>query len=335
MKKTISLLLVLLLIFSLSACKQEPEAAGQADTSEVTQEEETTTEVKEVKGVTIPDFSIMINGVKLDNVMMADYPTYSMAASSVNSAGTESTTTYVGFAIRDVLTAAGLSEDYIWIEATADDGYAVTLTGEAVTAPTTLLAVTKNGEQFKTSPWFAPGSSGTTGDYLKEMVSILVNTSESPPEGIDNTMPGPAETAELTQGAPELLDRTDKVTFSDFSFKVNGQEVTNSTLEGEKIYKVTVNTEKKDGSFSEATYTGYKLIDLLAACGVEDYSTVKVLASDGYEVELTSEQAKSEYTIVAIEKDKETGEDGTVWLAPSLETSSSSYSKLVVEIIAE
>ena len=68
---------------------------------------------------------------------------------------------------------------------------------------------------------------------------------------------------------------------------------------------------------------------------MEDYSTVKAVANDGYEAELTADQAKSEYTIVAIEKDKELGEDGTIWVAPCEETSSKSYCKLVVEIVAE
>ena len=40
-------------------------------------------------------------------------------------------------------------------------------------------------------------------------------------------------------------------------------------------------------------------------------------------------------TIIAIEKDKELGKDGTIWVAPCLETSSSAYCKLVVEIVAE
>ena len=125
-------------------------------------------------------------------------------------------------------------------------------------------------------------------------------------------------------------ERTD-----DFCFKVNGQDVTNADLEGLHIYKVSVSVTNKKGETSEVGYTGYKLIDVLAACGITEYTAVKVVANDGYESELTAEQAVSEYTIVAIEKDKETGEDGTIWVAPCLETSSSAYCKLVVEIIAE
>ena len=335
MKKLLSMILVLALALSLVACG----TPDTPDTEPSTDPTRPAPVAEEVKGVTIPAFAIMINGVKVDNVMMAAYPTYSVTAFSINSSGTESTTTYVGFAMTDVLAAAGLTEDYIWLEATADDGYAIEVTGEIVTAPTTLLAITKNGEQFKTAPWFAPGSSETTGDYLKNMVSILVNTTEGKPEGIDNSLPQDTQPTEPSNeapaGAPELSDKTDKVTFADFSFKVNGQDVTNATLEGVHIYKVKVNVTNKKGVTSEVSYTGYKLIDVLAKLGITDYSKVKVIANDGYETELTAEQATSEYTLIAIEKDKEMGEDGTVWVAPCLETESGAYCKLVVEITAE
>ena len=339
MKKILSMILVLALALSLVACGTAPAETTGAPETTAPAATNPAPVAEEVKGVTIPEFAIMINGVKVDNVMMAAYPTYSVTAFSINSSGTESTTTYVGFAMTDVLAAAGLTENYIWLEATADDGYAIEVTGEIVTASTTLLAITKNGEQFKTAPWFAPCGSETTGDYLKNMVSILVNTTEGKPEGIDNTLVEEADPTEAPADepaeAPELSDKTDKVTFADFCFKVNGQEVTNATLEGQRIYKVSVNVVNKNGNASEASYTGYKLIDVLAALGITDYTTVKVIANDGYESELTAEQAASEYTLIAIEKDKETGEDGTIWVAPCLETSSSAYCKLVVEIIAE
>lgn len=339
MKKILSMILVLTLALSLVACGTAPAETTGAPETTAPAATNPAPVAEEVKGVTIPEFAIMINGVKVDNVMMAAYPTYSVTAFSINSSGTESTTTYVGFAMTDVLAAAGLTENYIWLEATADDGYAIEVTGEIVTASTTLLAITKNGEQFKTAPWFAPCGSETTGDYLKNMVSILVNTTEGKPEGIDNTLVEEADPTEAPADepaeAPELSDKTDKVTFADFCFKVNGQEVTNATLEGQRIYKVSVNVVNKNGNASEASYTGYKLIDVLAALGITDYTTVKVIANDGYETELTAEQAASEYTLVAIEKDKELGEDGTIWVAPCLETSSSAYCKLVVEIIAE
>ena len=189
MKKLLSLILFLILSFSLVACAETEPAAEIPAAAPV---ENSVPAAEEVEGVTVPEFAFMINGVKVDHTMMAAYPLYSVVTNTVNNNGAAFTDTYVGFAIRDVYEAAGLTEDYVWLEATADDGYTITVTGDLVNADVTLLAVTKNGEQFKTSPWFAPCGSGTTGDYLKNMVSIQVSTAE----GIDNALP-----AETTEGA--------------------------------------------------------------------------------------------------------------------------------------
>ena len=93
--------------------------------------------------------------------------------------------------------------------------------------------------------------------------------------------------------------------------------------------------EDKTGALSESTYTGYKLSDVLKACGISSAATVTVIANDGYESDLGAELIESEYTLVAIEKDKEVGEDGTIWVAPCSETASKSFCKLVVEIAAK
>lgn len=337
MKKLLSLLLALTMVFALCACGAEkaPEATPAAP--EEAPAPAAGPVVEEVRGVTVPNFAVMINGVKVDQDMMAEYPLYSVQATSTNSSGTESTVTYVGFVMKDVFAAAGLSENYVWLEATADDGYAVTYEGD-IMGDATLLAVTKDGTQFNGTPWFAPCASDTTGDYLKGCVGILVNTVASAPEGISNEAPA-AEAGEAAEagalGVPDKQDKTEKITFEPFSFKVNGAEITNDTLAGLSIYKVSVSTENSKGAVNEATYTGYVLSDVLQACGVENYSTVKVIANDGYASELTPEQAASEFTIVAIEKDKELGEGGTIWVAPCTEPSSGSYAKLVVEITAE
>lgn len=325
MKKSVSLVLVLVLVLSLAACGTQ-QASPSTASGPVAQE---------LKDVTIPAFSVTVNGITVDQTTMAAYPMFSVQATSVNSAGTKSTITYVGFSMRDVLNAAGLPETYIWLEASADDGYKVTLTGGAVLAETTLLAITKDGEPFDAAPWFAPCTSGTTGDYLKSCSSILVNTAERAPE--ISAAPTEAADAELalTGELPEIQDKTDKVDFAPYTFLVNGTAVTNDTLKNLSIYKITVVTENSEGALSEATYTGYKLSDVLAACGFKDAASVKVKANDAYETELSSELISSEYTLVAIEKDKETGEAGTIWLAPCSETPSKSYCKLVVEIITE
>ena len=320
MKKTLSLVLALMLILSLVACGNQADVAAAGPVAQ------------EVQGVTIPEFSVTVNGIAVDQTAMAAYPMYSVQATSTNSAGTESTTTYVGFSMKDVLAAAGLTEAYVWLEATADDGYAVTVTGDKVLADTTLLAMTQDGEPFTSSPWFAPCSSATTGDYLKGCVSILVNTTEGAPDVAAASPAASGEELALTGDLPEIQDKTGKVEFAPFSFLVNGTAVTNDTLKDLSIYKITVTVADKSGALSESTYAGYKLADVLAACGIPAPTSVTVKANDGYESELASELITSEYTLVAIEKDKAVGEGGTIWLAPCSETASKSFCKLVVEI---
>ena len=332
MKRITALLLSFALLLALSACGGESGSQDTQTPAGTTPAAESPQAggpgAEEVVGVTIPAFTINVNGTDITNETMAEYPVYQVQATSVNSAGTESTCVYVGFALSDVLAAAGVT-DYASVTAAADDGYEVEVDQAVASAPTTLLAVSKDGEQFKTSPWFAPCSSGTTGDYLKGMVAIAV-------DGGEIQQPGQGgETGGEAGGLPEIQDRTDKVEFAPYSFLVNGTEVTNDTLAGLSIYKIDASVVNSAGESSTSTYTGYRLSNVLAACGAEGYSVVKAVANDGYETELTLESADSEYTLLAIEKDKETGEEGTVWVAPCLETSSKAYCKLVVEIVTQ
>ena len=334
--RALALLLALLLLTAAFACAAPGESSAPASDAPIshapTQETGAAPGVtaEEVKGVTIPSFVVEINGVKVSNQTLIECPVYSVQAFSVNSSGTESTCNYVGFAMRDVLAAVGISEGFTMLKATADDGYTVEVDSQLALEPTTLLAVSKDGEQFKAAPWFAPCSSQTTGDYLKGMVSITVDADATITPEVAGPDPSAAESA--STGLPEILDRTDKVKFEAFSFLVNGQKVTNQTLEGLSIYKITVNTVNSKGVASESTYTGYQLADVLAACGITEFESVIAVANDGYETTLDQATAASDYTLLAIEKDKELGEDGTVWVAPGEATESKAYAKLVVEI---
>jgi len=227
--KLLTLLLALVMVLSLCACgKTETPAASASDIAEAAPEKQPEPEAEEepaeapkapeaveVRGVTVPAFAVTVNGIEVNNDMMAAYPVYSVEVTTTNSSGTVSTTTYAGFAMADVLDAAGLTEQYIWLEATADDGYAVEYTGD-IFSNLTLLAINQNGTQFKSSPWFAPCASETTGDYLKGCVSILVNTVEGAPEIKVEAKEGEAEEGELELVAPDKQDKTEKVTFGDY-----------------------------------------------------------------------------------------------------------------------
>jgi len=197
----ILVLLALLLMLSIVSCSEseggknptsEPpsESLSESPPSTSTPEDSGPVAV-EVTDIDVPAFSLYVNGVEITQDTVAEYPMYSVQAKSVNSSGTESIVTYVGFAIKDILKAAGLTENYAWLEATAGDGYAVTLTGGVIYEDTTLLAMTKDGSPFSASPWLAPCSETVTGNYLKGTVSILVSTSENAP---DITNPDGTET---------------------------------------------------------------------------------------------------------------------------------------------
>lgn len=343
MKKILSSVLALtLLVATMAGCSSNDNPSGSASPSATAAASPSATAssaaptAEEVKGVTIPEFKVSVNGTEVTQESMASYPVYSVQATSVNSAGTESTTTYVGFAMKDVLTAAKLTEQYVWMEAAASDGYSATFDAEMIYAPTTLLAISKDGSPFSGSPWFAPCTDQTTGNYIKDTASILVNTTEGKPDtAATPSASGAADPSAAAGAKPEILDRTDKVEFKAFSFKVNGKAVNNDALKDAKIYKISVATKNANGESVTSDYTGYKLADVLTAAGAKDYKAVKAVADDGYATELTAEQAKSDYTLVAIEKDKETGKDGTIWVAPCEETESKKFAKLVVDIVTE
>jgi len=315
MKKYLSLILALLLVFALCACGNNADGADEGDV-----------ELKEAVGVTIPAFTLYVGDKTVTDADMAAYPVYEVSATSTNSSGTESTCVYVGFSFKDVLEVAGITE-FTTVKAVASDGYEVEVSAEMALKADTLIAISKDGEQMKDGPWFAPCSSETTGDYNKGVVAIAFDGASVDVANLG----GGSEGGEAT-GAGELADKTDKVQFDGFSFKVNGTEVTNATLEGLHIYKMEVSVENSKGEVVTASYTGFKLVDVLEALGITDYTTVTVVANDGYEVELTEEYATSDLTLIAIEKDKELGEDGTIWVAPGLSTSSGDYCKLVVEL---
>lgn len=143
------------------------------------------------------------------------------------------------------------------------------------------------------------------------------------------------DTADAPEGAPEIKDATGKFTVPEFSFKVNGKEIKNADMADASVYKITVETVNSKGNASEDTYGGYAIKDVLAAAGCPDATKIIAVANDGYEVEFELTDENAPYSLVAIEKNKEVGEDGTVFFAPCLETVTGKYARLVVEFKAE
>lgn len=148
-----------------------------------------------------------------------------------------------------------------------------------------------------------------------------------------------APTTEAKAQLPESVVEVKKpdagvITFAAFSFKVNDKAITNDTLKDYQIYKITCKSTNKSGETSEDTYGGYLLTDVLKAAGVTDYKTVTVTANDGYAVDFDKAEI-NEYTIVGIEKNKELGDDGTIWVAPCDQSTAQKYCKYVVSIEAK
>ena len=164
---------------------------------------------------------------------------------------------------------------------------------------------------------------------LEEPEASLNSPAPEPTTGSD-LLPDPNE-PEL----PEIRDMTGRVEFADFSFLLNGEEVTKETLADVPIYRITASTINNAGTAAEAIYNGYKLADVLSACGLEGIQSVTAVANDGFKKTFDGEQIQSNHLLVAIEKDRATGVDGTIWLAPCTSQTSGDYVKLVVELIAE
>ena len=327
MKKTFAVLMALAMVLALAACAQPAVTAAPAETpaADGTKAPETAAEKEEEQ---IPDFSVTVCGVKVGKAELASCETVEALSESTNSEGTKKTASYTGYRISDVFAAAGIKELPAEVMLTATDGYSFTFAGD-LSAGNCLLAVSKDGKPFKEGPWFAPCASETSGDYLKNLSIIESSEQEKKEEKA-------AEEEELTELAePDVQDKTGKIEFTPFSFKVNGREITNADLEGLSVYKAKVTVKNSKGSISEQTYSGYVLKDVLAELGLAEAKSVKAIASDGYESEVSPEALASEITLIAIEKDKAAAEDGSVWLAPCGEINSGKYAKGVIEIIAE
>ena len=321
--KNLVLGLVVLSVLSCAACGNN-NAEAQKNTNQNV--------LEEVRGVTIPKFSVTINDKVVTNEDLAEYSIYKSQVTSVNSSGTESTVNYIGFRFVDALEKAGLSNMTTYIEAIADDGYSVKY--ENRKPENMLIAISRDGSQFKKNPWFAPCDSNVTGEFLQGLTTILVNDKNEKPNVNTSSKSSEGE-ASKELNKPEKLDRTDKVVFEPFSFIIDGTEVTNESLEGVKIYKITCDALNSKDAVITSTYTGYVLKDVLDKLGVDTSKKITAVASDGYKLELTSEQVNSEFTLVAIEKDKELGKDGTIWVAPCEEDKTKKYASSVTEITVE
>lgn len=319
MKKLLVLFMVFMMLF-VSACSKTDEKAKE-------------TSISEVSGIEVPEFKIKVCGAKLTNKDLEKYALYQVSSSSVNSSGTSHENVYVGYRLKDVLECAQVVTDASVATIICTDGYQMDYEGDLF-KDEILIAISKDGEVFKNGPWFAPCISKTSGDYAQDLDKIEINNISSPLAGGSSEEKTETKEEIAFPQDPISEDKTDKINFGDFCFKINGQEITNADLEGLHIYRNTVVTKNSKDVVSQSKYSGYVLKDVLDKLGISA-SKVVAIASDGYQNELASEYLNDPLTIIAIEKDKEVGKDGTVWLAPCSDNASGSYAREVVEFIVE
>ena len=125
-----------------------------------------------VDGVEVPAFSFKVGDTEITDKDMAPYPIYSVETTSTNTYGTTTTRVYVGYAISDILDAAGGADDFSTLVTLADDGYTVSVSREIAMEPTTLAAISEDGKFFKKGLWFAPCISDVSPDYLRDLALI-------------------------------------------------------------------------------------------------------------------------------------------------------------------
>lgn len=317
MKKKLVLFISVIVMLCLSGCGEK---------------EKSVIELTEVTDIPVPAFNVKICGKEITEQEMAASKLYSYQIKTVNSQGTEKDNVYVGYQFNDVLKAAEVEGDISSAKIICADGYEMNFEGD-LREDRILLAVTKDGEPFKEEPWFAPCTSKTTGDYAQNLAKVEVEgiaSSVSDSGNEDNK-----ETKDIVYPQdPVCEDKTDKIKFNAYSFKINGKAITNTDLDGLNIYRITVTTRNSKNVVSQNKYSGYVLKDVLDKLGITG-TKVSVLAADGYESELTADMLSSNLTIIAIEKDKIPGENGTVWVAPCKEITSGAYAKDVVEIMVK
>lgn len=171
MKKILLVLLTIMCLFTLVACKNET-SSNPEETAEV-QEEVTNEEEKVYEKDEMPDFSIVVCGKTITKEEMAEYAVYTISVQTTNSEGTVKDYTYAGYSILDVLKAAGVETSEGVVVATATDGYEISYE-ENIIIESTLIALIRNDETFKEGPWLAPCESTTNGDYLKNLSEIKI-----------------------------------------------------------------------------------------------------------------------------------------------------------------
>ena len=183
---------------------------------------------------------------------------------------------------------------------------------------------------------------------LSSVFSLVACSSNEPKPQVPESDPvvEPTSDPEPEVKLPEVMVPASAIEFLDFSFTVNGNEVKYADLNGIEVVKVKIDylldkngnpaTDKETGEPLVVSYTGYRLVDVLKAIGV-DYTgkSVYAVCSDGFESDPYEFNDLAEYLIIGVEKDKEQASDGTLYFAPVFEQTNGKYARAVVGFVVE
>lgn len=183
LSKILALVMALVMVFAFAACSaapatDEPTAAPEADTTAAPADDaaaapEGAPELADCTGkFEFAAFTFKVNDVEINNDSLKDATMWKVKdLETVNSKGNASTDTYSGYAIKDVLKAAGC-EDATKLILTCNDGYEIEFTIDETNAPYCLIAIEKNKELAEEGVFFAPCLEETSSNYAKNVVSI-------------------------------------------------------------------------------------------------------------------------------------------------------------------
>lgn len=177
MKKLLALMLCLIMSLSFAACGSSSGSQTTTKKSTSTTAVTTTAAAPAVKEYTdkieVPQFTLKINGKNYTQADFSGLKLYSCEATSINSAGTESTIPYIGYKASDVLAKAGVTGSYTKVICTASDAYEKDFTNKVFSQDTTLIAISKDDEIVKDGVVVAPCSSNLSADYVKKVATIV------------------------------------------------------------------------------------------------------------------------------------------------------------------
>lgn len=182
LSKILALVMALVMVFAFAACSKAPAAetpteAPSTEAPAAPADEpaapEGAPELSDCTGkFEFAAFSFKVNDVEINNDLMKDATMWKVKdLETVNSKGNASVSTYSGYAIKDVLAAAGCP-DATKLILTCNDGYEIEFTIDDTNAPYCLVAIEKDKELAEEGVFFAPCLEETSSNYAKNVVSI-------------------------------------------------------------------------------------------------------------------------------------------------------------------